>query len=210
MEELERRLADIEAVDFFGASGRERVASLLDRLKAETAGGPVLAADGEPGARRAEYRARLWVTRPRPGIDRMASAWLIRRFIDPEARFAFADDPASVPRDGVPYDMFGVELSHRGNRCTFETLQKDFGVEDAAVDRLAAIVHDLDLKDGLFGAPEAPAVSALIDGLQKLYEDDDALLSQGILLFEALYRGFQQAARPTAPRRPAPKRGRKR
>jgi len=139
----------------------------------------------------------------------MASAWLIRRFIDPDARFAFADDPASVPKDGVPFDMFGVELSHRGNRCTFETLQKEFGVEDAAVDRLGAIVHDLDLKDGLFGAPEGPAVSALIDGLQTLYEDDDTLLAQGSILFEALYRGFQQSARLTAPRRPAAKRARK-
>ncbi len=210
VEELERRLADIEAVDFFGASGRERVVSLLDRLKNEIAGSPDAAIDGDPRARRAEYRGRLWVTRPRPGIDRMASAWLIRRFIDPGARFAFADDPASVPRDGVAFDMFGVELSHRGNWCTFETLKKDFGVEDAAVDRLAAIVHDLDLKDGLFGAPEAPAVSAVIDGLQRIYEDDDALLAQGSILFEALYRGFQQSARLTAPRRPAAKRARKR
>jgi hypothetical protein len=207
--ELERRLTDIEAVDFFGGSGRERVVSLLNRLKLETAGGSAVA-DGEPGARRGEYRGRLWVTRPRPGIDRVASAWLIRRFIDPGARFAFADDPASVPKDGVPFDMFGVELSHRGNRCTFETLQKTFSVEDAAVARLAAIVHDLDLKDGLFGAPEAPAVSALIDGLQKLYEDDDSLLAQGSILFEALYRGFQQAARLTTPRRPAARRARKR
>ncbi len=210
VEDLERRLADIEAVDFFGGSGRERVVGLLNRLKVETAGSPVGATGGDPGARRAEYRGRLWVTRPRPGIDRMASAWLIRRFIDPDARFAFADDPASVPKDGVPFDMFGVELSHMGNQCTYETLQRKFGVEDAAVDRLAAIIHDLDLKDALFGAPEAPAVSALVDGLQRLYEDDDALLAQGSLLFEALYLGFQQSARLTAPRRPAAKRSRKR
>jgi hypothetical protein len=210
VEELERRLADIEAVDFFGGSGREQVAGLLNRLKVEIAGGPVSVTDGDAGARRAAYRGRLWVTRPRPGIDRMGSAWLIRRFIDQNPRFAFADDPASVPRDGVPFDMFGVELSHRGSWCTFETLQKTFGVEDAAVERLAAIVHDLDLKDGHFGAPEATAVGALIDGLQKLYHDDDALLAQGSILFEALYLGFQQTARLTAPRRPAAKRARKR
>jgi hypothetical protein len=210
VEELERRLTDIESVDFFGSGGRDRVVSLLNRLKIETAGGPVAVMDSDAGARREEYRGRLWVTRPRPGIDRMASAWLIRRFIDSDARFTFAEDLASVPRDGVPFDMFGVELSHLGDRCTFETLQKKFGVEDAVVDRLAAIVHDLDLKDARFGAPETPAVGALIDGLQKLYADDDSLLAQGAIVFEALYRGLQQAARPTGPRRSAARRARKR
>jgi hypothetical protein len=200
VEEFERRLADIEAVDFFGSDGRDRVVSLLNRLKIEVAGGPVAVKESDAGARREEYRGRLWVTRPRPGIDRIASAWLIRRFIDSDARFAFADDPASVPRDGVPFDMFGVELSHLGDRCTFETLQKKFGVEDTVVERLAAIVHDLDLKDARFDAPETPAVGALIDGLQKLYADDDSLLAQGGIVFEALYRGLQQAARPTGPR----------
>ncbi len=210
VEALERRFTDIESVDFFGSDGRDRVVSLLNRLKAETASRPVAVMDGDALVRREEYRGRLWVTRPRPGIDRMASAWLIRRFIDPDARFGFADDPAFVPPDGVPFDMFGVELSHQGDRSTFETLQKKFSVEDSVVERLAAIVHDLDLKDALFGAPETPAVGALVDGLQKLYQDDDALLAQGIIAFEALYRGFQQAARRTGPRRPGARRARKR
>jgi hypothetical protein len=146
----------------------------------------------------------------------MASAWLIRRFIDPDARFDFAPDPASVPRDGVPFDMFGCELGHRGDACTFETLRSRFGIEDRAVDRLAAVVHDLDLKDARFGAPEAPAVGALVDGLQKLYGNDDTLLTQGSILFEALYRGFQQTARlsslvrPVGQRRPGSRRARKR
>ena len=210
LEELERHLADIESVDFFGSGGGDRVRSLLNRLKTETETGPVAVSNGDAGLRREEYRGRLWVTRPRPGIDRMASAWLIRRFVDPDARFAFAGDPASVPPDAVPFDMFGVELSHRGDRCTFETLQTRFGVGDAVVERLAAIVHDLDLKDARFGAPEAPAVGALIDGLQKLYEDDDVLLAQGGIVFEALYRGLRQSARPAVPRRPAVRRSRKR
>jgi hypothetical protein len=201
LEELERRLADVEAVDFFAAPGRDRVVTLLNRLKGEIEGGPVFVNGSDAAVRRGEYRGRLWVTRPRPGIDRIASAWLIRRFIDPEARFGFAEDPSSVPPDAVPFDMFGVELTHRGDRCTFETLRHKFVFEDAAVDRLAAIVHDLDLKDARFGAPEAPAVAALVDGLQKLYEDDEVLLAQGSIAFEALYRGLQQAVRRTPPRR---------
>jgi hypothetical protein len=212
VEDLERRLADIEAVDFFGSGGRDEVVSLLDRLKLEVEG---RAPAGLPvgAARREDYRGRLWVTRPRPGIDRMASAWLIRRFIDPDARFGFTLDPASVPREGVPFDMFGCELSHRGEECTFETLRSRFGIEDAAVDRLAAVVHDLDLKDARFGAPETPAVGALVDGLQKLYEEDDTLLAQGSILFEALYRGLQEAvrlSRPARRRRPVSRRARKR
>jgi hypothetical protein len=201
VEEFERRLADIEAVDFFGAGGRDRVVSLLNRLKTEIEGGPSPVSAGDAGARREEYRGRLWVTRPRPGIDRIASAWLIRRFIDPGATFGFAEDPASLPPNAVPFDMFGVELTHRGDGCTFETLRHQFVGEDAVVDRLAAIVHDLDLKDARYGAPEAPAVGALVDGLQKLYEDDDVLLAQGGVAFEALYRGLQQAVRRTPPRR---------
>jgi hypothetical protein len=130
----------------------------------------------------------------------MSSAWLITRFIDPNARFGFAPDREAVPRDGVAFDMFGVEFSHQGDACTFETLCARFGIGDAAVARVAEIVHDLDLKDGRFGAPEAPAISAVIDGLQLAHADDDALLAQGMTLFDALYRGFSQAMRKAGPR----------
>ena len=94
------------------------------------------------------YQGRLWITRPRPGVDRMSSAWLIRQFIDPRARFGFAADQHTVPEQGVPFDMFGVEFSHQGDGCTFETLCTAFGIRNPAVSRIASIVHDLDLKDG--------------------------------------------------------------
>jgi hypothetical protein len=162
------------------------------------------------GADPATYRGRLWVTRPRPGVDRMSSAWLIRRFIDPGARFGFVADRDAAPRDAVPFDMFGVELTHRGDHCTFETLCDVFGIGDAAAGRIAAIVHDLDLKDGRFGASEAPSIGMLIDGLQRAYADDDTLLAQGIILFEALYRAAERSARPTGPRVVARKRNKPR
>jgi hypothetical protein len=96
--------------------------------------------------------------------------------------------------------MFGVELSHHGDGCTFETLCAEFGIDEPAVARIAAIVHDLDLKDGRFGAPECGTVAAMIDGLRLAIADDDALLAQGMTLFDSLYRSFAQAARATGPR----------
>jgi hypothetical protein len=130
----------------------------------------------------------------------MASAWLIRRFIDRQARFGFAPDRESVPDPGVPFDMFGVEFSHQGEGCTFETLCLVFGIDGPALSRIAAIVHDLDLKDGKFGAPECGTVGAMIEGLQLAYQNDDALLEQGMTLFDSLYRSFERSDRSTGPR----------
>ncbi len=198
------RLTAIEGVDFFGSDGRDRVTSLLKQLEGHTTerrdvSSAKLAGSTTPDS----YRGRLWVTRPRPGVDRMASAWLIRRFIDGQAQFGFAVDRYAVPADAIPFDMFGVEFSHQGEGCTFETLCTVFQIDEPAVSRLAAIVHDLDLKDGRFGAPEATTVGAIIDGLQLAHADDEALLVQGMTLFDSLYRSFEQSARSPRPRVPA-------
>ena len=129
----------------------------------------------------------------------MASAWLIRRLIDPEARFGFAADRDAVSGNAIPFDMFGVDFSHQSDGCTFETLRAAFGIQEPAISRLAAIVHDLDLKDARYGAPEAAAVGTVIEGLQLVHGDDETLLTQGMALFEALYRAFEQSARPAGP-----------
>lgn len=196
------RLAGIEHVDFFGGAGREGVAALLTRLEdlasRKDVGATPMKGAGPSDA--AKYQGRLWVTRPRPGVDRMASAWLIRRFIDPQAQFGFVADPEAVPDDGLPFDMFGVEFSHQGEGCTFETLCGVFAIQQPAVARIAAIVHDLDLKDNWFGALEAPTVGHVIDGLQRAHADDGTLLSQGMALFDSLYRSFEHAARAGGPR----------
>jgi hypothetical protein len=126
---------------------------------------------------------------------------LIRRFVDEGARFGFAIDRESLPApEAIPFDMFGVEFSHQGDGCTFETLCRVFGIDDPAVGRIAEIVHDLDLKDGRFGASDATTIGALIDGLQLATSDDDVLLERGILLFESLYRAFAQSVRAASPR----------
>lgn len=196
------RLIAIEGIDFFGSAGRDRVIALLAQLEGRTSGArrPAAPSASASSGEAASYQGRLWITRPRPGVDRMASAWLIRRCIDPDARFAFAADRQSVPEHGVPFDMFGVEFSHRGDGCTFETLCAVFDIREPAIARIAAIVHDLDLKDARFGAPEAATVGALVDGLQLAHADDDALLAQGMTLFESFYRSFEQSARSAGPR----------
>jgi hypothetical protein len=201
-EVFRERLSAIEHIDFFGSAGRDRVATLVARLEEHTSGKRerATAARATGPADNGKYRGRLWITRPRPGVDRMASAWLIRRFIDLQARFEFAADRDSVPAEGLPFDMFGVEFSHQGEGCTFETLCGFFTIQDPAVTRIAAIVHDLDLKDNRFGAPEAATVGHMIDGLQLAHGDDDALLSQGMALFDSLYRSFEHAARGAGPR----------
>jgi hypothetical protein len=197
------RLVAAEKIDFFGSAGRDRVLTLVRQLEDRIGGTgrqAVPSGSGDDSERKASFQGRLWITRPRPGVDRMASAWLIRLFIDPQAQFGFAADRESVPDHGVPFDMFGVEFSHQGDGCTFETICSVFGIAGPALSRIAAIVHDLDLKDGRFGAPECSTVGAMIEGLQLAYQNDEALLEHGMTLFDSLYRSFEQSSRATGPR----------
>ena len=202
VEVFRERLSAIEHIDFFGSAGRDRVTTVLQQLehKALATHRPAEPSRTAGSADPRDYGNRLWVTRPRPGVDRMASAWLIKRFVDPHGRFAFVADRESVPHDAVPFDMFGVEFSHQGEGCTFETLCAVFAIQEPAVARIAGIVHDLDLKDGRFGAQEAPTVGTLIEGMQLSISKDDELLDRGMALFESLYRAFEQSARSAGPR----------
>jgi hypothetical protein len=195
------RFAAIERLDFFGAAGRDRVVVLLAALEGDSRppGKRPTAGASDDVVDVAQYRARLWVTRPRPGVDRMASAWLIRRFIDAEARFGFMTD-VKTAGDAIPFDMFGGGFGHAADRCTFETLVNGFKIADPAVHRVARIVHDLDLKDGKFDPPEAPTIGVAIDGLQLSHSDDAVLLEQGMTLFEALYRSFARKKAVPRPR----------
>jgi hypothetical protein len=136
----------------------------------------------------AEFRKRVWVTRPRPGVDRMSSAWLIRNFIDQRAKFRFAETPQAAARGGVTFDMFGGEFTHEGERCTFETLARRFAVKDPGVAWLAKIVHQVDLKDDREPLPEAVAVARMVEGLRRTFSEDATLLEHGMVFFEALYR----------------------
>src|SRR5207237_5497746 len=133
LDTFQQRFAAIENADFFGSAGRDRVVVLFEQMKARLQDAPAPAPQRHAGTTPdPQYARRVWVTRPRPGIDRVASAWLIRRFIDPQARFAFAQDSKAAAKDALPFDMFGVEFSHHGDRCTFETLQGRFSIDARA------------------------------------------------------------------------------
>jgi len=200
VEAFRQRLTAIERIDFFGSAGRDRVTGLLRQLGERARGSKHAAAPAAGRHDAVDYRGQLWITRPRPGVDRMSSAWLIRRFIDPDARFGFAPGREAVPPNAIPFDMFGVEFGHQGRHCTFETLCAAFDIRQPGVERVAAIVHDVDLKDEQFGAPEAAAVVSIVEGLRLAHADDEALLDRGMSVFDALYRSFDQAARAGGPR----------
>jgi hypothetical protein len=133
-----------------------------------------------------------WATRPRCHIDRAACAWLMRRFIDPEAEFVFADDPSDVPADATPFDMHGVELSHHGGDCSFETFLDHYRLDDSVLWEIAKIVHEADLADERYDPPEAPGLDVLLRGLSLTHEDEQ-LLAITAPLFDALYEYHRRA-----------------
>ncbi|GAB7045363.1 chromate resistance protein ChrB domain-containing protein [Catenuloplanes indicus] len=132
-----------------------------------------------------------WVTRPGVHIDRAACAWLIRRCVDPDAEFVFAD-PAAVPGDATPFDMRGAELGHHGGDCSFETILRRYDLADPALWRIAEIVHEADLADERFDAPEAPGVDVLLRGLSMTLTDEQVLAVSGPL-FDGLYEYHRRA-----------------
>ncbi len=136
----------------------------------------------------AQHRGRTWVTRSGIKVDRMASAWLIRRFIDPEARFKFVPARGYLPDPReLRFDMFEAEFTHEGDQCTFEVLVQRFGLDDPALKVIAEIVHDIDLKDAKYGRAEAPGVGQVVSGIATAHADDEERLRRGTELFDDLY-----------------------
>jgi hypothetical protein len=134
----------------------------------------------------------LWITRPHPHIDRTACAWLIRRFVDPDAAFGFAGDAeAAAGLGGTPFDMRGVELGHHEGRCSFETILARYQLTDPALHEIAAMVHDADLDDDRFRSPEAPGLDAIIRGLGLVTPDDHELLRLTDRVYDGLYAWVQ-------------------
>ena len=184
---LERRLREAEAIDFFGAPRRS------DAVAAVAA----LAPPKRQARERADHRGKrpmneVWVTRRGIKVDRIGSAWLIRKAIDPEARFKFVDPAGYEPEPGeLRFDMFDGEYTHDGPRCTFETLLARFDLADPALVSLSEIVHDMDCKDALFERAEAAGLAAFIQGLAATTTDDLVRLERGSMMFDALYASLK-------------------
>ncbi len=184
---LRQRATELAAIDFFGASGREVVEGLLSGMEARmrTVEG---VEPSKPTLDVAQHRRRTWVTRTGIKVDRMASAWLIRKFIDPEARFKFVPAKGYRPEEGeLRFDMFEAEFTHEGDLCTFEVLVQRFGLADPALRAIAEIVHDIDVKDAKYGREEAPGIGQLVAGIAAAHTDDEDRLARGTALFEDLY-----------------------
>ena len=180
---LRNRFQEIVDVDFFESPLQERVRELLERASSSRTAKAGVTAKINPK----DYKKRIWVTRPRPGVDRCASAWLIRRFIDPKARFAFAPED-QVPPQGVPFDMFHERgFGHRGTDCTFETLEKEFRIRDPRVAVIGQMIHDADLLDDRFGRKEGYGVDEILKGWARQRFPDEKLLERGMELMEGLY-----------------------
>ncbi len=184
---LRSRFQEILEVDFFGSPLQKQVAELLVRADAARVLKP---AQPTPKIDRQNYKNRVWVTRPRPGIDRSASAWLIRRFVDAKARFTFASED-QAPRGAVPFDMFHEGgFGHQGDDCTYETLEKRFQIHDRKVAVIGQIIHDADLHDGKFGRKEGYGLDEVLKGWACQGIPDRELLERGMKLIEGLYRAL--------------------
>ena len=185
---LRRQLAEIVRRDHFGAPGRDAAEFAVRAL-----------GQREPqGARETamvKHKGATWVTRAGVKVDRMASAWLIRRWIDQDAAFRFVtgDHPVTEPQE-IRFDMFDGGFTHIGDRCTFEVLVHHFGLADPALNVIAEVVHDIDVKDEKFARPEADGIAALIDGIVTTVPDDVERLAAGAQLFERLYAAFSHKA----------------
>jgi hypothetical protein len=181
---LRRKLESIRRIDFFETPGREAAGRLVDSIETglRSRGAPAIGR-GTHG----EVCGRTWVTRAGVQIDRIASAWLIRKFIDPDARFRFVRAGGAVAAGELRFDMFEAEFTHEGDQCTFEVLLRRFGLTDRALQRVGEIVHDIDLKDGKFAREEAAGIGQLVAGVAMRHADDEARLREGAVLFDSLY-----------------------
>jgi len=188
---LNESFADVERIDFFKTPVAGKVRSILERLTNHLA-----SPDGKNRMRlgtrrysRKDFQKRVWATREHIHIDRLCSAWLIRRFIDPQAKFVFAPK-SNLPKSAILFDVFAAEFSHHGGDCTFETLLKAFRLKDKALTSIAEIVHDVDMKDNKYGRTESAGLDAVVRALSNFLKDDHKVVEVGSVILDSLYEHF--------------------
>lgn len=189
MKKLQREYEDIGRTDFFESPHAMQINSRLRRIKQQLSGERSVARTELQPAAVTAYQDRRWVTRPRPHVDRLACIWLIRRFINPTAVIRYSNEPGP---EEVRFDMRSAEFGHQGNLCTFETMLVRFGLADPALQPIAEIVHEIDLRDGLYSRPEASGVDMVLKGWLFNKLPDAELEAHGLALFQGLYMAFSR------------------
>lgn len=189
---LTRRYQDIVAIDFFGSTGRRAVQTLLTQLEHR-----LITSNGKLAAIKRQERplkGRIWVTRQDVHVDRIACAWLIRRFVDPTPTFKFVTGKSYKPQPGeLRFDMANGEFTHEGDKCSFEVLLERAGIVDQALQAIAEVIHDIDIQDGKFGRPETAGISHVISGICMTQRGDEARIARGTSLFDDTYERFRRA-----------------
>jgi hypothetical protein len=189
---LRKRLAATFALDFFSASGRETADGLVSALEARLSAKLPVPETAAPSPALA-FKRRTWVTRQGVHIDRIACAWLIRRFIDAEATFKFVAGKSYTPLpEELRFDMFEAEFTHEGDRCSFEVMLERFGLRDTALSAIAELVHDIDLKDAKYEREETTGLAHLVLGLCMSERDDETRIARGGQLFDYFYDYFRR------------------
>jgi hypothetical protein len=201
LDKLRRQHAEIARIDYFDCPEGIRVGARLAKITESRA--PSLAvAENISSERVKEFRGKRWVTRPRPHVDRLACAWLIRRFIDSSAPIRYAQQPK--PNE-IAFDMEGGKFGHRGNLCTFETMMNAFGLSEPAVRAMSQVIHEIDLRDGKYASqPAVEGIDFVLKGWLLADLSDAELETRGVALFEGLYNYFSQtpSAKTNSSRRP--------
>ena len=186
---LREKLSEIQAIDFFSAPGGKQTGAAIASIEAKVRATPIRKGQERTGA----YAGRTWVTRTGVHVDRIASAWLIRRFIDSKARFKFVPARGYRPEPGeLRFDMFDAEFTHEGNLCTFEVLMERLSVTERALRRLAEVIHDIDLKESKFGHPETAGMALVVNAICSKHKDDSARIERGTMLLDDLYEYFKK------------------
>jgi hypothetical protein len=189
LRKLKRQFEELRRIDFFGAPGREELENMFEKIERRLHGAAAQVAE-KPEL--ASLRGRTWVTRCGVKVDRIASAWLIRRFIDRDAKFRFVDqDRYKHATSEIRFDMFEGEFTHEGDLCTFESLLRHVKLQDAALEAIAEIIHDIDLKDDKYQRGETSGIAAMISGITALETDDERRIAEGSRMFDAVYAGLR-------------------
>jgi hypothetical protein len=186
---LRQRLTEIQTIDFFSAPGGKQAETLVSEMEARVRTAPIHKAQQRPGS----YAGRTWVTRKGVHVDRIASAWLIRRFVDPNPRFKFVAAKGYRPEpDELRFDMFDAEFTHEGDLCTFEVILERLNIGDNALRRIAEIIHDIDLKESRFGRPETAGIALIVNAICTKHKEDFDRIERGTILLDDLYDFFKK------------------